>query len=132
MSTADLLRRAADRLDQVQRGDTYVRVRDGKPHRPDIIEADVIRDVTETGETVGVEVIKAIEVRVDDVPFGPQVAGPLAAWLRAAAEAADKYRTGGVHGRIMRSEGQPATYRHTAEFIDGAAALARVILGEES
>lgn len=109
--TAELLRRAADRLDQVARGDTYVRVRPGRPHEPEIIEVDVIRDVSADGKTVGVEVVKAIEVTVDGVRFGPQVAAPLAAWLRNTADWA--------------SSGEPCPYVEAEE-------LARVILGEEA
>lgn len=98
--SADLLRRAAERVEALDRGISR------------------IGPQTSTGRACWAD-------------SGPQLAAPLAAWLRAAAEVHDSYPvTTGSMGRFMRSPEVSPAYRHTAEFVDGAVALARALLGE--
>lgn len=141
--TADLLRRAADVVEEFAKGAT-----EGpwNGHTSDRVGyAAVYGGPFENGYRMGSvmgwseEVVEEYggEPSAEDLRWlclmSPHLAGPLAAWFRAAAAAADSYpHTDGVHARIMRSQDQPAAYRHTLEFIEHASAAARAILGEES
>lgn len=136
--SADLLRKAADRLDSYaaplvdERWD-YDKFSDDEPWVV-LLDQDFDGDDIPTVATLGRECIDR-DRGGWIAKMGPQVAGPLSQWLRTAADAVDRY-PGMADGpdsafvRLMLDSAQPPAYRYTTEFVQAALTFAGTVLSE--